>query len=102
MVAISSYIFGSISLVGALMGYIKKGSIPSLLAGGSVSVIYFIGGALSSQGRKSGLIVSLSASIILLVSGLVRCIATSFQKTVPLVLAGLGLISTLYYGSFFL
>lgn len=80
------------------MGYIKKGSIPSLLAGGSVAVLYFVGGALSSKGRGSGLITSFSASLILLIAGLARCFATKFQKTVPLSLAALGVISASYYG----
>lgn len=99
-VAISSYLLGTITLVGAFMGYIKKGSIPSLLAGGFVSVIYFVGGALASKGRKSGLIISLAASIVLLIAGLARAIVTKFEKTVPLVLTGLGLLSTAYYAYF--
>lgn len=102
MMTVSSYIFGTITLTGALMGYIKKGSIPSLVAGGLVSIIYFIGGALTSQDRRAGLLVSLSASTILLLAGLARASATEFQKTVPLILSGLGLVSTLYYGSFFI
>ncbi|TID28031.1 hypothetical protein CANINC_002712 [Pichia inconspicua] len=100
MIAVSSYILGTITLTGALMGYIKKGSVPSLLAGGLVAVIYFIGGALTTQNRRAGLLVSLGASSVLLIAGLVRAAATQFQKAVPLVLSALGLASTLYYGSY--
>lgn len=95
-----SYCIGSLALVGSTMAYIKKGSIPSLLSGGLVSIIYFIGGALTNANRKNGLYVSLAASVILLLAGIGRCFATSFQKAVPLVLSGLGLLSTLYFGSF--
>ncbi|ODQ49033.1 hypothetical protein PICMEDRAFT_14529 [Pichia membranifaciens NRRL Y-2026] len=98
MVAISSYLLGTVTLAGAFMGYVKKGSVPSLLAGGLVSVIYFVGGALASKGRRSGLIISLAASVILLIAGFARAILTKFEKTVPLVLTGIGLLSTAYYG----
>lgn len=80
------------------MAYIKKGSIPSLMSGGTISIIYFVGGALASKGKKSGLMVSLSASVILLVAGLVRSVITKFEKNVPLGLTFLGLVSTAYYG----
>lgn len=79
------------------MAYIKKGSVPSLLSGGSISIVYFVGGALASKGKRSGLTVSLAASLILLVAGLVRCVITKFEKNVPLGLAALGLVSTIYY-----
>lgn len=80
------------------MGYIKKGSVPSLLAGGSVSIIYFVGGALASKGQKSGLYTSLAASVILLAAGFSRSVSTNFEKNVPLGLTLLGLLSSAYYG----
>lgn len=95
--AFSAYLLGSLSLTGALMAYINKGSVPSLVAGSSVSTIYFAAGYLLSKGYFSGLIVALSASLVLLFAGLGRCVATNFEKFVPLSLALGGLLSTLYY-----
>ncbi|KAF3993912.1 hypothetical protein FT663_01323 [Candidozyma haemuli var. vulneris] len=84
-------------LVGGAMGFARKGSVPSLAAGITFGAIYASAGYLLKQNRDWGLEIALGASTALLAAGIGRSIPTKFRKPVPLVLLGLGAVSTAYY-----
>lgn len=92
-----AFTLSALCAVGGLMGYFRKGSVPSLVAGTSFAVIYGTSGYLLKQNKDWGLEIALGASSCLLAAGLARSIPTSFSKPVPLVLLGLGVLSTAYY-----
>ncbi len=78
------------------MGYAKKGSVPSLVAGTSFSALYFVAGYLLKNNLEYGIHTALATSSALFVAGLARGIKTRF-KPVPLALTLLGAASTAYY-----
>lgn len=84
--------------VGGFMGYFKKGSVPSLIAGTTFSVLYGTAGYLLKQNKDWGLELAFGSSSFLLVAGLGRAFPTKFKKPVPLALVALGGLSTVYYG----
>lgn len=79
------------------MGYARKGSKPSLIAGATVGLVYATAGYLLKQNADWGLELALGASSVLLAAGVSRAIPTNFKKPLPLVLVGLGSLSTAYY-----
>lgn len=93
-----SYTLSGLCAIGGIMGYVRKGSMPSLIAGTTFSILYGTAGYLLKQNQDWGLELALGSSSVLLLAGLGRSIPTKFKKPVPLVLLGLGGLSTLYYG----
>lgn len=92
-----AFTLSGLCAVGGVMGYAKKGSMPSLVAGTAFSVLYGVAGYLLKQNQDWGLEIALGSSSFLLLAGLGRSIPTKFRKPVPLVLLGLGGLSTFYY-----
>lgn len=92
-----AFSLSGLCVVGGVMGYLRKGSVPSLVAGTTFGVIYAAAGYLLKQNADWGLELALGASSTLLVAGIGRAIPTKFKKPVPLVLLGLGGLSTAYY-----
>lgn len=79
------------------MGYARKGSMPSLIAGTTFTLLYGAAGYLLKQNQDWGLELALGSSSVLFLAGLGRSFPTKFKKPVPLVLLGLGGLSTFYY-----
>merc|ERR1712080_787887 len=77
-----------------VMGYARKGSMPSLVAGTTFSIIYGVAGYLLKQNADYGLELALGASTTLLAAGIGRAIPSRFKKPVPLVLLVLGGVSS--------
>lgn len=92
-----AFTLSGLCAVGGIMGYARKGSIPSLVAGTTFAVIYGAAGYLLKQNADYGLELALGASTTLLAAGIGRSIPTKFRKPVPLVLLGLGGLSSAYY-----
>ncbi|ODV58544.1 Tmh11p [Ascoidea rubescens DSM 1968] len=92
-----SWTAGSLCAVGGIMGFAKKRSVPSLVAGLSFAGIYFSAGYLLKQNADWGLELALLASSGLLTAGIVRGYPSRFSKKVPLMLALLGATTTTYY-----
>ncbi|EDK45074.1 hypothetical protein PVL30_002749 [Lodderomyces elongisporus] len=92
-----AFTLSGLCAIGGIMGYVRKGSLPSLIAGTAVSVLYGYSGYLLKQNANYGIELALGTSSILLVAGLARAIPTGFQKPVPLILLLLGSVSTGYY-----
>ena len=79
------------------MGYVKKGSVPSIVAGLTFSALYGSAAYLLKQNADWGLELAVGTSATLLLAGLGRAIPTQFKKPVPLALVVLGGLSTGYY-----
>mmetsp|Transcript_8036 Transcript_8036/g.7976 ORF Transcript_8036/g.7976 Transcript_8036/m.7976 type:complete len:105 (-) Transcript_8036:345-659(-) len=92
-----AFTLSGLCAVGGIMGYVRKGSLPSLIAGGTISILYGTAGYLLKQNADYGLEIALGTSTTLLVAGLGRAIPTKFKKPLPLVLLVLGGLSTGYY-----
>lgn len=80
------------------MGYFRKGSLPSLVAGATFTALYGYSGYLLKQNADWGLELALGSSSILLAAGIARSRATRFKKPVPLAIMVIGGLSALYYG----
>lgn len=93
-----AFTLSGLCAIGGFMGYNRKGSLPSLVAGGTLAILYGTAGYLLKQNADWGLELALGSSSVLLVAGLARAIPTQFKKPMPLALAGLGALSTAYYG----
>lgn len=92
-----AFTLSGLCTVGGAIGYLRKGSVPSLVAGATLGVLYGYAGYLLKNNADWGLELALGCSSTLLVAGFSRAIPTHFRKPVPLVLVVLGGISTAYY-----
>ncbi|SCV03930.1 LANO_0G07118g1_1 [Lachancea nothofagi CBS 11611] len=92
-----AYTLAALTALGGSMGYIRKGSKPSLIAGLAFGGIYGYSGYLLSQNADYGLELALGASTLMLVTGIARGVPSRFRKPVPLVLTVLGGLGTAFY-----
>ncbi|CAI5755673.1 unnamed protein product [Candida verbasci] len=92
-----AFTLSGLCAIGGLIGYFRKGSVPSLIAGLAISGLYGGAGYLLKQNANYGLELALATSSVLLFAGLSRSFQTSFQKPIPLLLLALGSVSTGYY-----
>ena len=92
-----AFTLSGLCAVGGVMGYARKGSMPSLVAGTTFSIIYGVAGYLLKQNADYGLELALGASTTLLAAGIGRAIPSRFKKPVPLVLLVLVGVSSTYY-----
>ncbi|ODQ80663.1 hypothetical protein BABINDRAFT_166265 [Babjeviella inositovora NRRL Y-12698] len=92
-----AFTLSGLCLVGGIMGYVRKGSLPSMLGGVGVGLVYGAAGYLLKENMDYGIHLALGASSVLLAAGSARAAATRFRKPVPLLLFGIGGLSTVYY-----
>lgn len=78
--------YGLIALIGGLIGFIKAGSVASLVAGGGSGVLLIVGAALVARKPKVGLILSLVVSLLLLGRFASTAIAAGGPSTLALVM----------------
>src|SRR5438270_9639905 len=67
MDAISIYflIFGALTIVGGVIGYVKAGSLPSIIAGAITGVLLLVAGWIIPNHRTAGLVIALAVSVLL-------------------------------------
>jgi uncharacterized membrane protein (UPF0136 family) len=58
-------IFGALTIVGGIIGYVKAGSLPSIIAGAITGVLLLIAGALLPEHRAAGLATAFVVSLLL-------------------------------------
>ncbi|KAJ3221973.1 hypothetical protein HK099_002836 [Clydaea vesicula] len=91
-----AYTMAGLISAGGLIGFAKKGSKASLIAGCAVGGLYATSGYLISENRDNGIELALSASVLLSSAFLPKAIRT--QKVMPVFIATLGVLTTCYYG----
>ena len=58
-------IFGTLTIIGGIIGYVKAGSFPSIIAGSITGVLLLIAGALLPEHRAIGLATGFVISLLL-------------------------------------
>ena len=58
-------IFGTLTIIGGVIGYVKAASLPSLIAGSITGVLLLVAGALLPEYRAIGLATGLVISLLL-------------------------------------
>jgi len=98
-ISLPAYIIGALTAGGGTFGYIKTGSIPSIVAGLTVGTLYLIGGYRIQNKQAYGVESALLASIILAGSSIPRAIRS--QKPLPAGLSALALYGLWTFGNAF-
>ncbi|EPQ56614.1 hypothetical protein GLOTRDRAFT_110863 [Gloeophyllum trabeum ATCC 11539] len=94
MSAYPAYVMGGLCIVGGVTGFTRTRSVPSLVAGVGVGLLYLWSADSIRKGTANGLEGALGASALLLLSSLPRVA----KGPVPQVLAATSTITGLYYG----
>lgn len=92
-----AYIIGALTAGGGTFGYVKTGSVPSIVAGLTVGTLYLLGGYRIQRGLSYGVELALLASIILAGSSIPRALRS--QKPLPAALSLLALYGLYTFGS---
>jgi len=58
-------IFGALTILGGVIGYVKAGSVPSIIAGALTGVLLLVAGALLPEHRAAGLAAAFIVSLLL-------------------------------------
>jgi uncharacterized membrane protein (UPF0136 family) len=95
----TSYLLAALTAGGGLMGYIKGRSVPSLIAGSAVGILYALGGYRQQNRQPWGVELSLLASVVLGGASIPRAIR--LKKPVPIVLSLLSTFGMLTFGNAF-
>ena len=69
-------IFGALTIVGGIIGYVKAGSVPSIIAGAITGVLLLIAGWILPGNRTVGLAMALIVSVLLAVQFVPKLIRT--------------------------
>ncbi|KII87500.1 hypothetical protein PLICRDRAFT_55454 [Plicaturopsis crispa FD-325 SS-3] len=94
MSAYPAYSMSALCIVGGITGFARTRSVPSLVAGVGVGLLYLYGANSIRLGTDNGLETALGASAILLLSSLPRVT----KGPIPVVLATTAASSAFYYG----
>ncbi|QIW95326.1 hypothetical protein AMS68_000844 [Peltaster fructicola] len=91
-----AFILAGLTAGGGTMGYINKRSVPSLVAGVTVGVLFGIGGYRIQNRQPYGIELALLASIVLAGSSIPRAIKS--RKPLPIGLSGLAAFGLYSFG----
>jgi uncharacterized membrane protein (UPF0136 family) len=58
-------IFGALTIIGGVIGYVKAGSLPSIIAGAITGILLLVAGWILPANRAAGLVVGLLVSVLL-------------------------------------
>ena len=58
-------IFGALTIIGGVIGYVKAGSLPSIIAGAITGVLLLVAGWILPTNRAVGLLIALIVSLLL-------------------------------------
>lgn len=94
---VPAYTISGLCAIGGMMGYTRKNSLPSLIAGFTFAILYATAGYMIGSNGKYGLQLALGTSATLLLAGIYRANQADFAKPIPNLLVALGALSTAYY-----
>ena len=91
-------IFGVLTIAGGIVGYVKAGSVPSIIAGSITGVLLIVAGLLLPEHRLPGLIIGLIVSLVLAAQFIPKFIRTGKLMPAGLmsVLSAIGIIVALF------
>ncbi|CAI6280501.1 unnamed protein product [Periconia digitata] len=92
-------ILGALTAGGGITGYVRTGSVPSVVAGVSVGVLYILGGLRIQNRQPYGVELGLLASVVLGGSSIPRALKS--QKPLPVGLSLLALYGLWAFGAAF-
>ncbi|THH30110.1 hypothetical protein EUX98_g4083 [Antrodiella citrinella] len=93
-----AFLMGGLCIVGGIIGFARTRSVPSIVAGVTVGLLYLWSANHLKNGTGFGLEGALGASVILLLSSAPR----AAKGPVPAVLTATSLAAAYYYGSTYL
>src|SRR5256885_16978316 len=87
-------IFGALTIVGGVIGYVKAGSVPSIIAGAITGVLLLIAGYILPEHRAAGLITAFVVSLLLAAQFVPKLVRTGKMMPAGLmsILSVIGLI----------
>ncbi|KAK1981436.1 transmembrane protein 14C [Colletotrichum cereale] len=97
--SVPSFVLGALTATGGIIGYARTRSVPSIVAGISVGLLYGLGGYRIQNSEPYGVELSLLASAVLGGSSIPR--ALRLRKPVPILLSVLSLFGLYTYGNEF-
>jgi uncharacterized membrane protein (UPF0136 family) len=74
-------IFGALTIIGGIVGYVKAGSVPSIIAGAITGVLLIIAGSLLPGHRQAGVATAFVVSLLLALQFVPKFIRTG--KVMP-------------------
>jgi uncharacterized membrane protein (UPF0136 family) len=74
-------IFGALTIIGGVIGYVKAHSVPSIIAGSITGILLLIAGYILPEHRAAGLVTALIVSILLAAQFVPKLIRTG--KVMP-------------------
>jgi uncharacterized membrane protein (UPF0136 family) len=90
--------YGLTALIGGLIGFLKAGSVASLVAGGGSGVILLVAALLSSRRPKLGFGIALVVSVLLIGRFASTALRSGVASPIALVMIGGGLAVVLAAG----
>ena len=90
-------IFGALTIIGGIIGYVKAQSVPSIVAGTITGVLLLVAGYILPQNRAAGLIIAIIVSLLLAAQFVPKLIRTGtvMPAGVMSILSVIGLIVAL-------
>jgi len=90
-------IFGALTIIGGIIGYVKAQSVPSIVAGTITGLLLLIAGYILPQYRAAGLIIAIIVSLLLAAQFVPKLIRTGtvMPAGVMSILSVIGLIVAL-------
>ena len=94
---IATFIYGLLSGLGGIWGYIKSRSKPSLISGSISGILLIIAAVMQQQGNDLGLLLSKIITLLLVIVFTVRLIKTGkFMPSGIMLIAGVITLSCLF------
>ncbi|PYL07534.1 MAG: hypothetical protein DME33_10280 [Verrucomicrobia bacterium] len=90
-------VFGVLTIVGGIIGYVKAGSVASIIAGAVTGVLLLVGAFLLPEHRAAGLAIALIISLLLAAQFIPKFLRTSrfMPAGIMSVLSVIGIIAAI-------
>jgi uncharacterized membrane protein (UPF0136 family) len=88
------FVFGALTILGGIIGYVKAGSVASIIAGGITGVLLLIAAGLLPEHHRTGLAIAFVVSFLLAAQFVPKLIRTGKMMPAGLmsILSGIGIV----------